>query len=963
MASLTEGLHPGERTERFTPSLLDDIMRTAGSTLLTAGAHGIKGATLGLLDPTQEVAEFLGEDIYGAAPGWALTGAEIAGSIAPVTGALKAARAVIPGVGAIPRVLQGFTAGAGLGLTSGLIEGDTPEDILKGSLLEGVLFGGLEGLAMIPGMVKKRKLKDLQKVWATIRTGRARDWAKVSEEALAESAVGEPMLEQIIKMGEETKKLPEGIMLTKDFVDDPSLLMYFKLMDEEMTIQTIDRLVSGKLHSWDKKELVMEVAPGLFEHFKLSEFMPKKGVQKLRMFRGGVETHKFPRNRPLELRKTRADVRGMYQYLYASGQMAKSDMRKLQRYVNPRVKHLKDLSEHELHTYSTYLTKLTKGEPLPDPLMQQLKIYGPAATDVRVGVLATFRPARWMFESLNNKLPWMMDRFFDPTINAVGRRAEHQLNLMDRVRGLSQGLSRRDLRKIYEIDKYLADNITQAPNTAAHINIRAGMMDMKYRALAKEIPPAKAARLREAHEGFREMFDEFYNELVKAGVLKQGRYIKEYWPLLRDRSVITALFQGKKGQTLVPQLPKQIEGFMTHIRKGVIDNPETDILKLSQAYISTYTKLLHLRPALDDMYAIFKDFKVKKDTRDIMKHFMSRQLGIPSEVDYRIAATAQGFMEKMPGIGKYVGEFSTRDWVRMGALLNNLPYYAHMGLRPFAAGRNLLQPFITTGPMIGNRWMVHGLQKMATDRKAWAYIKSIGGLQESLGEYTRRAHIRPRMRDKFANTLMYMFRKSDEMNRITSGMGMAGKFDHFFSKFGMTEQFFTKVKLRRFRDSVRTAVRDKGRVYNALKEIETHGYPKGSPAEKNLRNVINEFSHGEKYATSADVHKDIKDTLVKNAIGDTQWLYGKEQSPLFGYRAGAIGRQAMTYQTWWLNYLEWGKNLGRVTKAGDYAPLATAFANNLLLMFALTSTIGWTWGKAQRTIAFGPYSGRTWLEG
>ncbi|MHA2047745.1 MAG: hypothetical protein ACW99G_23425 [Candidatus Thorarchaeota archaeon] len=498
-------------------SLLDDLLKTAGATSLTAGAYGLKGLTLGLLDPTQEVAEMLGKEVAEAPPSWALTGAEIAGSIGPVSGALGLARKAIPGVGAIPRVLQGFAAGAGLGATRGVIEGEPAGDILKGSLLEGAIFGGLEGLAMIPGMVQKRKLRDVQKLWSGIRTGQVDDWAKTSIEDIAESATGEAIaepsvIEQMAKMGADSAKLPEGIMLSQEFVKDPNLLMYFKLMDEPMTVQTLDRLISGKLTTWDKKKLTMEVAPGLYEHFNFKDFVAKKGVQKLRMFRGGVETHKFARNRPLELKTARGDTRKMYNYLYATGRMAKSDMNKIQSYINPRAKHLRDLSEHELHTYSSYLQKLTKGEKIADPIMDQIKIYGPATTDVRIGVGARLRPARWAFESLNQKLPWMMDRFFHPSVKAVGERGFHQMSLMDNVRTLAEGLTRKDLRRIYEVDKYLAKNIKQAAGTPQYQNIRAGMMDMQYRQLAAKIGPARVAKLRKAHDGFRAMFDDMFDQ-------------------------------------------------------------------------------------------------------------------------------------------------------------------------------------------------------------------------------------------------------------------------------------------------------------------------------------------------------------------------------------------------------------------------------------------------------------------
>lgn len=967
MPSLTDDL---EQRSSYAPSLLDDIVKTAGSTLLTAGAHALKGLTLGLVDPTQEVGQYLGEDIYGAAPGWARTGAEIAGSFGPVSGALRLGRMAIPGVGAVPRILQGAVAGAGLGGVEELIAGGGIEDIVKGSLLEGMIFGGIEGLAGIPAMVRKRKLKGLQRFWGATRTmEEARTAApRTTTEELAETAggmamQGETQLERAINYANKTPEMPPGIQLATEFWDNPDLLMYFRLMDEPITVQTLDRLIPGKIHSWDKKRVTVDLGNNVFEHFNFTDFRPKKGVQKMRMFRGHPERNSFPRNRPLELREARKDVHKMKSYLFRTGTMAKSDLNRLQKFVNPRVRRLAEMSEHELHTYTDYLQKLTKGEPLPDHIMEQIKIYGPANTDVRLGILSTWRPARWMFESLNKKIPWMMDRFFNPTIKAVEKRNMNQLSLMDHTRDLAKGLSRKELRKIYEIDKFLADRIKVPARTSQYVNIATSMMDQQYKKLAAELGPKTANKLRTAHEGFRAMFDKMFDDLVGAGRLKGKRYIKQYWPLLRDQSVVARMF-GKKGQSIIPQsaLPREVKGFMQFVRKNIIDHPETDILKLTQAYISVYTKLMHLAPVVDDMHKIFKDFRVKKDVREVMKHYLARQLGVTSEIDYRIAATVKSWGGRLPWVGeKFAKNFTTQDWMRMGVFLNNLPYYAHLGMRPFAAARNLLQPWLTTGPMIGNRWLVRGYQKMIS-KQGRQYIKEIGGLQEALGEYTRRLHLKPKLRDNFANWMMGMFRKSDEMNRFAAGLGMADKFEHFYRKMGMTEAFFTKIKLRRFRDSVRTRVRDWSKVFRAFDDIERHGYPPNSPAYQKNMKIVEEFSHGRKFKSSKDVYKEMKDTIVKEAIGDTQWLYGKDQAPLFGYRAGFLGRQALTYQTWWLNYLEFMKNLGRTTKAGDFAPLATALANNMLIAMALTGA-GWELTKVGRTIALGPFSGKTVWEG
>jgi hypothetical protein len=943
------------------PSLLDDLAKTTLSASLTAGAHAVKGASLGLLDPTPDVAAALGEEVYEAPPAWAKAGAEIAGSFVPVTGALKAARVAIPGVGMVPKVLQGFTAGAGLGAARGLIEGESMEDILKGSLLEGAVFGGLEGLMGVPALVRKHRLKDLQRLWAKHRVTSSEvptlNPRNISSKSLADEGMDSAMdMFQDVASGGAAKDLPGAIKLSQEFFQNPDMLLYFKLMGEDVTVQTTERLISGKLDSWTADQVKLRLADGTSEVFDMAKFKTRRGAQQLRMFRGNPETHQFPRNSAWELLKSKDSVRRMEGYLYRQGVMRKSDLNKLRGYVNPRVKTIAGWTEHELHTYSSYLQKLKAGEVLPEQITEQMLIYGPAETNVRVGFLTTLQPARWMFEKLGQKIPWMMHEFFDPALKAVANRNFHQVKLMDRVRKISEGLNRNQLKKIYELDAKIAKQLKVAVSDPKYLQARIDLMDDLYKPVVKEMGASTAARLRKAHEDFRQMFDEMFNELVKLGVLPKKRYIKEYWPLLRDESVISFLFGGTK-TPLVPELPKHVKGFMEHVRKGLIENPQTDILKLSQIYISTFTKLKHLRPEVSKMYKTFKDFKVKSDVRDIMKHYMARQMGIPSVMDHRLAGTLAHLGSYMPVVGKIFKNMSTKGMVQMAGFLNNLPYYAHMGLRPFAAARNLLQPMITTGPMIGNRWLIHGYRKLLSGKNR-QYIKDIKGLQESLGEYSRRTLIRPGKLDKFGNGLMWMFRKSDEMNRMVSGLGMAAKFDHFYTKLGMTEEFFTKIKLRRFRPSVRKTIRDKAKVYRALDEMYRFKYKKGSPAYSRVNKIIKEFSHGEKYVTPGDVVKDIRDSIAKEAIGDTQWLYGKEQSPLFGYRAGVPGRMAMTYQTWWLNYLEFTKNLGRLAKGRDYVPLATAMANNLVLLFAVTQVLDWSVQKGLRTIALGPFTGK-----
>jgi len=315
-------------------------------------------------------------------------------------------------------------------------------------------------------------------------------------------------------------------------------------------------------------------------------------------------------------------------------------------------------------------------------------------------------------------------------------------------------------------------------------------------------------------------------------------------------------------------------------------------------------------------------------------------------------------LHKLPAVGKHFKNFSTRDWVSFSVFFNDLPYYAHLGLRPFAAMRNLLQPFITTGPLIGNRWLARGYQE-SFNPAAKEWIRKNRLLQESLGEWERSLYRFEESKvDKFTDFLMALFRKSDEINRYAAGLGMRAKVDHYWNKLGgPTEEFFTKIKLRRFRDSVREEVRNLSRVYRAKEEMAKYNYPEGNPRRVELERLIKRLS-GKPWYASANSLENLKEKirvrLAGEAIGDTQWLYGKEHAPLFTFTGGAAGRAAGVYQTWWLNYTQFVNNLFRRASDRDIAPLATWAANNIILTLAMIGA-GWEASKAVRTVGLGPF--------
>jgi hypothetical protein len=378
--------------------------------------------------------------------------------------------------------------------------------------------------------------------------------------------------------------------------------------------------------------------------------------------------------------------------------------------------------------------------------------------------------------------------------------------------------------------------------------------------------------------------------------------------------------------------------------------------------LSNYTKVMYTRPAKKFMDLELADRKVHTSMKRWLSHYADRQRGIPSEVDRKLSQSLKVAFKKVPQeipiLGEYAHKFTNNDWMKISVFFNDLPYLAHLGLRPFSAMRNLLQPMITTGPLIGNRWLARGYHAAATDIKALKYIRDNRLLQQSLGEYDMRLSLSPRKLDQFGKFMMGMFRKTDEINRYASGLGMKAKFDHFYTKLGATEEFFTKIKLRRFRATTRTEVRNLGRAHRAAEELQKYNYPKGSPRAKELLAEIKRFT-GSVKTTPEQIMGKMRLRLVGDAIGDTQWLYGKEHAPIFTHAAGFVGRQMGVYQTWWLNYAQLMKRFmfefpSKVGGSRDFGPMGMWAANNLMIGMAFYAA-GWEAGKIFRTVGLGPF--------
>ena len=294
---------------------------------------------------------------------------------------------------------------------------------------------------------------------------------------------------------------------------------------------------------------------------------------------------------------------------------------------------------------------------------------------------------------------------------------------------------------------------------------------------------AVASKLRTNYLKFAASRDQWIADMVSTGFVDMSKYHKDLMPFLAASEESLAKMFPR-----VSKLPKHIRELMKTPELGAT---EADLFKMIDRMVSNYTKVMYTGPAKKFMDLELKGRKVHTSLKRWLSHYSDRQRGIPSEVDRKLAESMKTAFRKVPKdipiLGEYAHKFTNNDWMKVSVFFNDMPYLAHLGLRPFSAMRNLLQPMLTTGPMIGNTWLARGYHEAATNRAATKWIRDAGLLQESLGEYEMRLSLSPRKLDQFGKFMMGMFRKTDEINRFASGLGMKVKFDHFFNRLGMNE--------------------------------------------------------------------------------------------------------------------------------------------------------------------------------
>ena len=441
-------------------SLFADIMRTVGSTAMTFGSQALKGLTMGAIDTGDLVSDLLGKDVYEAPPAWAMKGAELAGELPLIHGAVVGASAVLPSMGTgvaadiMRRAGIGMLAGTGLGAVRGGVSGDP--NWMKNSLLEGLMFGGIEAAFGVPQlarnlgwtrMAKRNRmlLETSTKTAAEAEAGAhtpdalnlAEDQSAYARAAMGERSRGMPPepprgTAELVSQAElrDALTMQHTDLMTQSPAHDlwhrpgrPPQSFILQSIKGDMDVYLIS---AGKMEGKKGLHLTFEdIATGQDHTVPLSNFLRKERVTH-RLFRGKLGQLHLPPNTYNELYRAKKNLGDLIGGLHKRGQLGKDQIKEFYRYVQPNATGMGDLADWQVRRIEQLIRQGAEGKGLPEALFDVVGPIGKEVGEAQLGALAYFQPARWVAESMSRKMggaKWVQSgaptRCFYTTVSGV----------------------------------------------------------------------------------------------------------------------------------------------------------------------------------------------------------------------------------------------------------------------------------------------------------------------------------------------------------------------------------------------------------------------------------------------------------------------------------------------------------------------------------------------------------------
>ena len=381
-----------------------------------------------------------------------------------------------------------------------------------------------------------------------------------------------------------------------------------------------------------------------------------------------------------------------------------------------------------------------------------------------------------------------------------------------------------------------------------------------------------------------------------------------------------------KGSEIMPDkaidgLPGEMKAFFTkQATRATGKQPLLGLDETMAGRISAQGNAMYLYPAIGKISKTAEGYPefIKKH----VSHYVARLAGQPSPFDHAAAR----FLNNMPGIKGWDG----RRVRELSGVINDFTYMGFLGLKPFSAMRNMFQPLLNVPAELGGMGdfnsLLRGYYKVITDSARRAQLRDMG----IITEYAPEIMYSSGMRNKVREGAMWMFRWSDESNRLVTGSAALDKWERAL------------VKMPGIKEGK-----------NVAQFMQKSGASKRRPwIAKEIERALTRRPYGSKVIPDMAAAERL---FVRDVTAVTQYLYGALDSPLITQIGGIFGRTGAIFQSWWMNY---GDMMMRWYTGGQRPGEKV----NRAFTWATSSAIAWLamnemWGSATatRTVGLGPF--------
>ena len=409
-----------------------------------------------------------------------------------------------------------------------------------------------------------------------------------------------------------------------------------------------------------------------------------------------------------------------------------------------------------------------------------------------------------------------------------------------------------------------------------------------------------------AASGMRDWFNRMFVRHVNDEniTITADDFIENYWPHYRRLSdaeapgsistMFAKVFPGKK-------LNKPTTKFLSEMqRQGIMSKYDKDPFNVMLKYLRAGLYKTHMKETIDSTITAIN--KMPQTTKDL-------QLIRRSLIDY-VQLARYGAPEAFTSVNAAVDNTLRMlnlpvDLTTQERIVNTyltLNYGAYLGFRPGLALRNLYQTILTGMPILGPKYLAHGIKTVFSNRKeAFTSARKAGALLtdhvpvfgddllyaeyhaanlDASGKVGALEKFR-RLSAKVTNLGMRLYTSADTINRGVVFHGMRKRVLDAWNKYGSKgeiELFHRKSGMNFFGPSIKDEF---------MKQLRSGG-------------AENAF-----------------DWIGARAAEDTQWIYQLGAGPsLFSHGVGRLFGQYGTWPSWYSAYLAQGvKNLDGVERA------------------------------------------------